>query len=398
MEPQVAWSGNGNLKDQFAYTEFSLIAMFLRFSGIHISSSRRQSSSCAIVYTGIAASILITCFIFIMTEILFCGVTNYVDASVVAFNVFVLIISCILWIIVFRRKHLFVLLVEGLIDTHVSLSVISNSNLRRNVLAICCYICFMPILTSLPNLLAIQEESLQFYLHCYLYGFELPDFSYYGKVAMLLVFLTVENFVHFFFPNVVVVLIFFLCEYQHQAVVAYTKAWPRQLMDDMQNAKSGKMVELYSKLRKDFVRLRDLTSLPILLILTQKFLTLFFSLTVLLSNGTRRIFIEVIESTFFAANAIFALILIILSASKIQEEHRKIRELCLNASLKLREKSSDSECLWLLALLKSFVEREDMTMTAAGIVPLKRSLFLKLGASLVTYGVIIVQLDSTKKN
>ncbi|GIY91754.1 uncharacterized protein CEXT_470471 [Caerostris extrusa] len=49
----------------------------------------------------------------------------------------------------------------------------------------------------------------------------------------------------------------------------------------------------------------------------------------------------------------------------------------------------------ILPLLKTFVEKEDMVMTAAGMIPLTRSLFLKIGAALVTYGVLIVQLDTS---
>ncbi|GFT62923.1 uncharacterized protein NPIL_557121 [Nephila pilipes] len=394
MKPQIAWSNRRSQESPTAFSEFKSIAIFLRLSGISIATIQQPNSVWSILYTGFSASFFAISFAFVASEILFCGATNYVETSVVTFNFFVLVSSCVLWIIVQRRSFQFVQLLEDITNTHASVSKTWHLNLRKSMIAIFTYICLIPFVTSLPSLIAVQEDSLKFYLHCYLYGSELTNLGNFGKIALLFIFLTVENFLHFFFPNVVVVLIFFLCECQRQTVASYSEQLPRRLLTDKNNSKVDKAVELYAKLRKDFIHLRDLTSLPISLILTQKFLTLFFSLTVLLSNDTRSIFVEIIESTCYAANAILGLILIILSASKIREAHGKIREQCLDVSLGLRQ---DSKGLELLHLLKSFVEREDMTMTAAGIVLLKRGLILKLGASLITYGVIIVQLDSTKK-
>ncbi|GFS30964.1 uncharacterized protein TNIN_443721 [Trichonephila inaurata madagascariensis] len=395
MKPQFAWSNSRNQKSPTAFSEFKFITLFLRLSGISISTLQQPSSPWSIISTGLSASVWVISFSFIASEILFCGATNYVETSVVTFNIFVLVSSCVLWVIVQRRSRQFVQLLEDIADTHACVSKKWNLNLRKIIIVLFAYICFIPFVTSLPSLITVQEDSLRFYLHCYLYGTELTGLGNFGKITLLFTFLTVENFLHFFFPNVVVVLIFFLCECQNQMVASYSEKLPRRLMADKNNTNVDKMVQLYAKLRKDFVNLRDLTSLPISLILTQKILSLFFSLTVLLSKNTKSIFVEIIESTCYIANAILGLILVILSASKIRETHSKIREQCLDASLRLPR---DSKSLELLYLLKSFVEREDLTMTAAGIVLLKRSLFIKLGASMITYGVIIVQLDSAKKD
>lgn len=95
--------------------------------------------------------------------------------------------------------------------------------------------------------------------------------------------------------------------------------------------------------------------------------------------------IQLIEGCFLAFNAALTLVVIILSGSRLREAHRRVRAQLVGMSGERPE---------VLSLLKALVEKEDMVVVAAGMIPLTRSLFLKIGAALVTYGVLIVQLDT----
>ncbi|GFY53042.1 uncharacterized protein TNIN_422581 [Trichonephila inaurata madagascariensis] len=107
-----------------------------------------------------------------------------------------------------------------------------------------------------------------------------------------------------------------------------------------------------------------------------------------------KILIQLIEACFLAFNAVASLVLLIVAGSRIQETHGKIRSL-LFGMIEFREHQHVPLRYEILPLLKTFVEKEDMIMTAAGMIPVTRSLFLKIGAALVTYGVLIVQLDTS---
>ncbi|GFR07816.1 uncharacterized protein TNCT_517671 [Trichonephila clavata] len=120
----------------------------------------------------------------------------------------------------------------------------------------------------------------------------------------------------------------------------------------------------------------------------------FFTLTVILSSKKKKILIQLIEACFLAFNAVASLVLLIVAGSQIQETHGKIRSL-LFGMIEFRENQHVPLRYEILPLLKTFVEKEDMIMTAAGMIPVTRSLFLKIGAALVTYGVLIVQLDTS---
>lgn len=394
-EPKEVWMSDSDYKKLASRSELKHVIALLKVSGILISFTNCQMQpKLPFVFSKTAAVLSLCCYVFITSEVLFCGATQFVTGSVVAFNFSVLLMSFILWVDVYRKKQKFSEVIIRLDNANNELGEqVPYLNFTNQMIAVCCYTCFLPILASLCSLFAIQENSLEFYLHCYLFGQKIPILNYYVKMATLLAFLTIENFVHFFFSNVTTALIFFLYQCLSRTLRVFDESLKKCIRNDVEGHQIDKMFDTYVKIRNVYVSLRDITSLPVSLILMQKFLTLFFALSVTLSNDTRQILIEIIESSFFASNAVLVLILLIISGSKVKEAHENLREHCLDWWVRCRQHSSQTERVEVLLLLKSFVERHDMAMTAAGVVFLSRSLFLQMVAALVTYGVIMVQLD-----
>ncbi|GFT80966.1 uncharacterized protein NPIL_131221 [Nephila pilipes] len=344
--------------------------------------------------TGIFAFILN--FSFIASEVLFCGVTGFVSPSVVICMGSTLCMSLLLWIVMLKRRKQFSLLIDKSGALYDSFRVNTDLKLRRWIRTCGYYIFLAPLVASLCSVFSIQHDDSYYYLHCYTFGNMITTSNDYYKDLLLLLFLTVENYMQFFLPNLVTVLIFFLCEHLSDIINIFvtkcsTESWEEYCMVHG-DAKTYKILEVYKRIKQNFDVLNELSSWPIFLIISQKFLTLFFTLTVILSSKKKKILIQLIEACFLAFNAVASLVLLIVAGSRIQETHRKIRYLLFEMIECHRHVSSRYE---ILPMLKTFVEKENMVVTAAGMIPVTRSLFLKIGAALVTYGVLIVQLDTS---
>ncbi|KAG8184750.1 hypothetical protein JTE90_019348 [Oedothorax gibbosus] len=334
-------------------------------------------------------------FTFIASEVLFCGVTKFVSSSVVTCMVSTLSISLLLWIVMLKNRKQ----ISKLINESGRMCDSIRGNVEPKLLLCtkigCFYIFFTPILASMGCLFSVRNNDDYFYLHCYLFGHHLESLNYYWKLFLFLIFIVIENYVLVLLPNLVTVLLFFLCE--HLSCVIKTFVHKCQTVgwcgNYSWNSKSVRMVQFYGKIKKHFDAMHDLASLPIFLLLCQKFITLFFTLTVILSSKKKKILVQLIEGCFLAINALISLIVLIVAGSRLKESHGKVRSLLLEMS-ELSEHNVGSSVYELLPVLKTFVEKEDMVMTAAGMIPLTRSLFLKIGAALVTYGVLIVQLEA----
>lgn len=267
--------------------------------------------------------------------------------------------------------------------------------MKTKIRALIGYICTLPILASFLSFFTIHENALEFYLHCYLYGNNFLIQNVYCKKSLLLLFLTIENFVHFLFPNLATILIFFLLTQFHKVVKKFIIDWNFSIQKRKFEYRYH-LLKSYRDIRKDFEILHETISFLIFIILAQKFLTLFFSLTAIFSTSTKDIFIELLESGLFAFNAIVSLVILIVSGTKIHETHGRIKSLCLDTLLAYfsSEKTfPEIKETDLLFLMKAFVEKVDMIVSAAGIIPLTRSLFLQTAAALITYGVLIVQFN-----
>ncbi|GFS63222.1 uncharacterized protein TNIN_188551 [Trichonephila inaurata madagascariensis] len=382
--------------------ELNIVIKLLKVTGIDLASCDYNHSRLNKLFpklctvAGIFAFIL--SFSFIASEVLFCGVTRFVSSSVVICMGSTLCMSLLLWIVMLKRRKQFALLIDRSGTIHDSFRVSTNLKPRRWIRLCGYYIFFAPLVASLCSVFSIQNDDSYYYLHCYMFGNMITTSNNYYKDFLLLFFLTIENYMQFFLPNLVTVLIFFLCQYLSDIINTFVarcsaENWQEYCLVHGET-KTYKILEVYKKIKKNFDVLNELSSWPIFLIISQKFLTLFFTLTVILSSKKKKILIQLIEACFLAFNAVASLVLLIVAGSRIQETHGKIRSL-LFGMIEFREHQHVPLRYEILPLLKTFVEKEDMIMTAAGMIPVTRSLFLKIGAALVTYGVLIVQLDTS---
>lgn len=388
---RIVWSA----EMKSLHKEFRILNTLFKLTGISLAPSKEKSFGIRLFFQ-IMAGISAVFFLCIVAEVLYCGIIALVKPTVVAFNIIVLFLSLFLWITLFRSRHQITKLVKKLIFSSDTNGKINKTSLNKKIRMLLAYICFLPIFVSLTSFSDTNEASLDFYLHCYLYGCNLSGFKTQYKEALLLLFLTIENFVHFLFPNLVIALIYLLLEEFYEVLNMFIKQWRLQITKVKFDC-GNHMLKIYGNIRKDFDVLHKSVTNLILLLLAQKFLTLFFSLTVILSSSTKKIFIEILESGLFSLNAIVTLILLIMSASKIYETHKMIRTLSLETLLSNihRDKSfPDIKETDMLFLMRTFVEKEDMLLTGAGIIPLTRALFLQIVAALITYGVLIVQMDN----
>ena len=384
---RMAWNGKQIPLD----VEFKILNVLLKLIGIKLKAEEKDSCSASSFYK-ISFGLSVISFIYIITEVLYCGIVTYVTSTVVIFNMTVLILTLVLWITIFRRKTQISSLIKKLSDVHETDGT-TDTNMKTKMRVLIFYISILPVLASFLSFFTIRENALEFYLHCYLYGSRFPEQSVYWKQALLLLFLTIENFIHFLFPNLATILIFFLLTQFHKIVKKFILDWEFSIQKQNFEYRYH-LLKSYSDMRKDFDCLHEAISFVVFIILAQKFLTLFFSLTAIFSSSTKDIFIELLESGLFAFNAIVSLAILIMSGSKIQETHGKIKSLCLDTLLVFfnSEKTfPDIKDTDMLFLMKTFVEKEDMIVSAAGIIPLTRSLFLQTAAALITYGVVIVQ-------
>lgn len=384
------------------WSEINSVVRLLDVTGIYLKTnfykySRRHNLK-RFICSSTGILVFVVCFSFIASEVLFCGVTKFVSSSVVICMVSTLSLSLLLWIVMLRKRKQFSNLIDnsGIICELIRGNIDTKLKLRTRIG--CFYVFFTPILASLCCVFSIQNDDDYFYLHCYLFGHQLETTNYYyWKSIILLFFLVIESYMQLFLPNLVTILIFFLCEHLSDVIKTFvnkckTESWCEYCSGE---AKSMRMLRFYKKIKRNFDLMHDLTSLPIFIVLSQKFLTLFFTLTVILSSKKKKVLIQLIQGSFLAINALLSIILLIVAGSRIKESHSKVRSLLLEIS-EFRDHNGGSSRCGLLPLLKSFVEKEDMIMTAAGMIPLTKSLFLKTAAALVTYGVLIVQLESNE--
>lgn len=383
------------------WSEMKSVIGLLDVTGIYLNTNfynyDRKHDLQRIICASTGILVFVVCFSFIASEVLFCGVTKSVSSSVVICMVFTLSLSLLLWMVMLSERKQFANLIDKSGTICESLRGNIDTKLLFRTRIGCFYVFFTPILASLCCLFSIRNDDDYFYLHCYLFGHQLETTNHYWKMILLLFFLVIENYMQLFLPNVVTVLIFFLCEHLSGVIKTFvhkckTESWCEYCSGEV---KSTRLLQFYKKIKKNFDLMHALTSLPIFIILTQKFLTLFFTLTVILSSKKKKVLIQLIEGCFLAVNSLLTLILLIVAGSRIKESHSKVRSLLLEIS-EFQDQNGGTSRHELLPLLKSFVEKEDMVMTAAGMIPLTRSLFLKIGAALVTYGVLVVQLESSE--
>lgn len=384
-----------NNKISSYYSEIKFIKILLQLIGIKIGTDEKNSvilNICLKIASGISAA----CYVFILSEVLYCGSMRHVSATVVSFNISVLMLSLILWITVFQKRKRFSEMVKILTYSRGIFRVTRKSTSKIPMRILNCYICLLPILASLCSfIMAVRDNSLRFYLRCYLYGGNALSLDLYSRESLLFVFFTIENTVVFLFPNLILVMIVFLFSQFHRTIEEFLQLWKTEIEKSALDCGED-ILKIYGTMRKNFDFLHQLTSFPVLIILAQKFLTLFFLLTVVLSTDSKQVSAQITESVFFAVNAIISLFLLISSGSRIHEVHKKIRNMCLEtliSSVKRENSFPENYQTNLLFLLRTFIEKEDMTITAGGLLLLTRSLFLQIGAALITYGVIIMQLD-----
>lgn len=394
-------SSRSDTRNLSIWSDMNSVVRLLDVTGIYLNTNfcnySKNHDLKRIICSSTGILVFAVCFSFIASEVLFCGVTKFVSSSVVICMVSTLSLSLLLWIIMLRKRKKLSNLVDnsGIICESIRGNIDTKLKLRTRIG--CFYVFFTPILASLCCVFSIRNDDDFFYLHCYLFGHQLETTNYHYKLILLLFFLVIENYMQLFLPNLVTILIFFLCEHLSDVIKSFvnkckTESWREYCSGE---AKSLRMLRFYKKIKRNFDLMHDLTSLPIFIVLSQKFLTLFFTLTVILSSKKKEVLIQLIEGCFLAINALLSIILLIVAGSRIKESHSKVRSLLLEIS-EFRDHNGGSSRCELLPLLKSFVEKEDMIMTAAGMIPLTKSLFLKIGAALVTYGVLIGQLESSE--
>lgn len=96
---KMAWSG----KQKSLETEFKILNVLLKLTGIKLRTLENDSCIVCFFYK-LSAGISFISFIYIVTEVLYCGIISYVTSTVVTFNITVLILTLILWITIYRRK------------------------------------------------------------------------------------------------------------------------------------------------------------------------------------------------------------------------------------------------------------------------------------------------------
>ncbi|GBM91662.1 hypothetical protein AVEN_186128-1, partial [Araneus ventricosus] len=292
------------------WAEINSVVNLLRVTGINLTPNDNNYSRQVKTYHGLCSVVGILAFAlnfsFIASEVAFCGITKFVSSSVVICMGSTLCLSLLLWIVMFRRRKLFSQLIDRSGTIYDLFRVNTNLKLRRWSTISACYVCFAPLVASVCSVSSIQHDDSYYYLHCYTFGNKVATTNYYYKDVLLLFFLTIENYMQLFLPNLVTVLLYFLCEHLSDIINTFVAKCKNENWRDYcmthGEAKTYKMLELYKGIRKNFDALQQLSSLPIFLIISQKFLTLFFTLTVILSSKKRKILIQIIEACFLAFN------------------------------------------------------------------------------------------------
>lgn len=393
----LAWTVNQKGSFTTIWSELSILLNLLNITGISIEETFCDANHLRKRIFKIAGLLqFVASFTFIASEVTYCGFTKFVSISVVLCMSLNLSMTLLLWITMFSSKNSFSYLISRLGQNRQYFSLPTKVwKFTRYTRFALIYIVLIPIITSILSILSLQKEDTHFYLNCYLFGNDSLDDYFYDKISFFF-FLTVENYTQFFLPNLVTLLIHLLCEYLAGSIKVYVKYCKSgniiNIKDPHKTSKDVQILKLYKNLKDDFKLMHHLVSFPIFVILSQKFVTLFFTLTVILSK--KKVLIQLIESLIFSMNGILSISILIISGLHVREAHNTVREMFLELGL-LSEKHKflcfqENE---LLLMLKIFVQQEDMILTAAQMVPLTRSLFLKIGAALVTYGVLIVQFN-----
>lgn len=333
--PEMAWYTIENDKLTTIWPELSLLFKLLRITGIIIQETNSTTNIIVKHILRIAVILpYVATFMYIASEVAYCGFTKSVKMSVVICMSLTLSMSIMLWLTMFRKKKTFSYLIRKLEQNHRYLPSISkHSKISRHIRLAIIYIMLIPVVTSTLSILSVQPQDTQFYLNCYFFGNIVVENYFYEKL-FLFIFLTIENYTQFLLPNIVTLMIYLFCEYFSQEIEVYvelcksgctcmSKTYSQQMP-----SRKMQMLKLYKNLRDTFKLLESATSLPIFLIISQKFITLFVTLTIILSK--KNVLTQLIESCFFSFNGILSISVLIVSGSRVKEAHSKVRELFLD--------------------------------------------------------------------
>lgn len=397
--PELAWYTIENDKLTTIWPELSLLFKLLRITGIIIQEPNSTTNTTVKYILRIAVILpYVATFLYIASEVAYCGFTKSVTMSVVICMSLTLGMSFMLWLTMFCKRKSLSYLIRKLEQNRRYLpSTSKNSKISRHIRLASIYIMLIPIVTSTLSILSVQPQDTHFYLNCYFFGNVVIEDNFYDKL-FLFIFLTIENYTQFLLPNIVTLMVYIFCEYFSQAIEVYVELCKSGHMSKTyspyMSSRKMQILKLYKNLRDTFKFLESVTSFPIFLIISQKFITLFVTLTIILSK--KNVLTQLIESFFFSFNGILSISVLIVSGSRVKEAHSKVRELFLDLYSILDKQTvfgiQENE---ILLMMKTFVQQEHMILTAAEMIPLTRSLFLKIGAALVTYGVLIVQFDQS---
>ena len=164
---EIAWYTIEKSKLTTIWSEISVLLKLLRITGIIIQESNLVINSTLKHILKIAGGLpYIAVFIFIASEVAYCGFTKSVTMSVVICMSLTLGLSFMLWLTMHsKRKKISHLIRKLEKNSQYFIPVSKNSKVSRNMRLASICIVLIPIVISILCILSVQPEDAHFYLN-----------------------------------------------------------------------------------------------------------------------------------------------------------------------------------------------------------------------------------------
>ncbi|GFS35254.1 uncharacterized protein NPIL_570391 [Nephila pilipes] len=300
--------------------------------------------------------------------------------------------SIVLWISLNMQRHKIIAVNGATISDQMFPTIYNNGNSRRQrwINLISLITISAPIFTSALSMVIskITGEDINKHLTFLCFGFQLNVRTLY-KYPILFLLRSFDLYICFASSQMICLLFSILSYNVHIRVKETEKQFETNVKDTNVLYSSSKALKSYKRMQKIILNLEKAISLPLFYVIAFLLCELFALMSNIIhlvrrSNSSSSLCV-VVSATLLTG---FHAVMLIFRVSSVEESYHSLIRTFVNLP---DDNLSPPYVKELLQMLKLLAYHDQLYLTAWGMIPVRRGLFLTVVGTLATYGVLLVQ-------